>query len=176
MFIKLDIVEFYPSISKELLSKIIEYAQSVTVIEKKVVKTIYHACKSLFFDKDNVWLRKDNPEFVVPMGSYDGAELCELVSLYLLHIFTKKFGKRNIGLYRHDCFNCFENMPGPDSKKIKKKLSKIFKSNRLSVTVECNLIVKDFLDATFDLKSATYYPYKKANYKLLYRNKHSNST
>ena len=86
-------MEFYPSISKELLSKIIEYAQSVTVIEKKVVKTIYHACKSLFFDKDNVWLRKDNPEFEVPMGSYDGAELCELVSLYLLHIFTKKFGK-----------------------------------------------------------------------------------
>ena len=46
-FIKFDIVEFYPSIFKELLSKAIEYARSVTTIEEKVIKTIYHACKSL---------------------------------------------------------------------------------------------------------------------------------
>ena len=57
-FIKFDIVEFYPSISKELLSKAIEYAQSVTTIEEKVIKTIYHARKSLLFDKDNVWVKK----------------------------------------------------------------------------------------------------------------------
>ena len=53
-FIKFDIVEFYPSISKGLLSKAIQYAQSVTIIEEKVIKTIYHARKSLLFDKDNV--------------------------------------------------------------------------------------------------------------------------
>ena len=58
-FIKFDIIEFYPSIiSKELLSKAIEYAQSVTTIEEKVIKTIYHANKSLLFDKDNVWVKK----------------------------------------------------------------------------------------------------------------------
>ena len=58
-FINFDIVEFYPSIiSKELLSKAIEYAQSVTTIEEKVIKTIYHASKSLLFDKDNVWVKK----------------------------------------------------------------------------------------------------------------------
>ena len=28
--------------------------------------------------------KKDNPESDVTMGSYDGAELCELVGLYLL--------------------------------------------------------------------------------------------
>ena len=32
-FIKFYIVEFYPSISKELLSKAIEYVQSVTTIK-----------------------------------------------------------------------------------------------------------------------------------------------
>ena len=37
-FIKFDI-EFYPSISKELLSKSIEHAQSVTKIEEKVIKS-----------------------------------------------------------------------------------------------------------------------------------------
>ena len=92
-FIKSDIVEFYLSISKELLSKAIECAQSVTTIEEKVVKTIYHARKSLLFDKDNIWVKKDNLEFDVTMGSYDGAELCELVGLYLLDLLTKEFGE-----------------------------------------------------------------------------------
>ena len=77
-FIKFDILESQPSISKELLSKAIKYAQSVTTIEEKVIRTIYHAGKLLPFDKGDVWVKKDNPEFDVIMGSYDGAELCEL--------------------------------------------------------------------------------------------------
>ena len=42
-FIKFDTVDFHPSISKQLLSKIIDYTQYVTNIEEKVIKTIYHA-------------------------------------------------------------------------------------------------------------------------------------
>ena len=72
-----------------------EYAQSVITIEENI-KTIYNARKSLPFDKDNVWIKKDNPEFDVNM-SYDGKELYELVSLYLLDLLTKEFGKQNIG-------------------------------------------------------------------------------
>ena len=86
---------------------------------------------------------------------------------------TKEHGKQNIGLYRDDGLSFFKNISGPDSEKIKKKLFKIFKSNGLSITVECNLIVTDFLDVTFDLKSATYYPYRKPN-NVLYIKKHSN--
>ena len=143
-FIKFDIVEFYPSISKELLPKAIEYAQSVTTIEEKVIKTICHARKSLLFDKNNLWVKIDNSEFDVTMGSYDGSELCELV-----------------GSYRDDGWSCIENISGPDSEKMKKKLFKIFKNNGLNVAVEFNLIVIDSLDVTFDLKSASYYPYGK---------------
>ena len=107
------------------------------------------------------------------MGRYDGAELCELVGLYLLDLLTKEFAKQNIGLYRDDGLSCFQDMSEPDSEKIKIKTFKIFKSNGLRITVEYNLIVKDFLDVTFDLKSATYYPYRKPNNELLYINKHS---
>ena len=121
-----------------------------------------------------MWVKKDNPEFYVTMNSYDGAELCELVCLYLLDLLTKKFGKQNIGLYRDDGLSCFENISEPDREEIWEKLFKIFKSNRMSITVECNLIVTDFLDVTFDLKSATYYPYRKPNNEILYINKHSN--
>ena len=53
-----SIVDFYPSISEELLSKAIAYAQSVTTIEEKVIRTIYHSRKSLLFDRDNVWVKK----------------------------------------------------------------------------------------------------------------------
>ena len=70
----------------------------MTTIQVKVIKTICHALKSLLFDKDNVCVKKDNLEFDVTMGSYDGAELCELVGLYLLDLLTKEFGKQNIDL------------------------------------------------------------------------------
>ena len=45
-FIKLDIVDFYPSISKELLTKSINYAKSITTIEEEeVITTAFHARK-----------------------------------------------------------------------------------------------------------------------------------
>ena len=37
------------------------------------------------------------------MGSYDGAESCELVGTYLLHNIKERFGNAcNFGLYRDD--------------------------------------------------------------------------
>jgi hypothetical protein len=39
--------------------------------------------------------------FDVTMGSFDGAESCELVGSYLLHLITTKHGN-NFGLYRDD--------------------------------------------------------------------------
>ena len=63
-----------------------EYAQSVTKIEEKVIKTIYNARQSILFGKDNVWVKKDNPEFDLTMLSYGSEELCELVGLYLLDL------------------------------------------------------------------------------------------
>ena len=42
------------------------------------------------------------------------------------------------------------------------------------ITAECNLAITDFLDVTFDLKSGTYYPYRKQNNEILYIHKQSN--
>ena len=136
----------------------------MTTIEEKVIKTIYHARKSLLFDKDNVWVKEDNPEFDVTMGSYDDAGLYELVGLYLFDLLTKEFGKQNIGLFKDDGLSCFENISRANAEKLKKNLFKFFKSNGLSITVECNLSITDFLDLNFDLKSSTYYQYRKPNY------------
>ena len=138
------------------------------------MKTMYNTRKSLLFDKVNVWVKKDNPQFDVTMVSYNGEKLCELVGLQLLDLLNKEFGKQNIGLCRDDNLSSFENISGPNSEKIKKNLFKIFKSNRLSITVECTSLVTDFLHVNFDLKSAIYYPYRKPNNERLYINKHSN--
>ena len=54
------------------------------------------------------------------MGSYDGAEVCELVGLYLLNLLTNEFGK-HIGLYKDDGLSYFQNISNPDSEKIKKE-------------------------------------------------------
>ena len=83
----------------------------MTTIEEKVIKTIYYARKSLVFDKDNVWVKKDNPEFDVTMSSCDGAELCELGVVDLL---TKEFGKQTVVLYKDDGLSCFESISGLD--------------------------------------------------------------
>ena len=42
-----------------------------------------------------------NNQCDVTMGSFNGAETCQLVGCYILSLFTVKYG-RNIGLYRDD--------------------------------------------------------------------------
>ena len=91
-----------------------------------------------------MWGKKDNPDFNIPIGSYDRAKVCDLVGLYILDILTKEFGHNKIGLYRDDELGCFQNLPGVESEKVKKKLCKIFKQSGLSITVECNYKLQTF--------------------------------
>ena len=88
------------------------------VISKKLVIAKLHS---------TVMFKRFCPDFDVTMGSYDGAEVCELVGLYLLSLLANEFGKHNIGLYRDDGLSPFQNISGPDPEKIKKKLCKTFK-------------------------------------------------
>ena len=93
-FTSFDIVEFYPYITESLLKKAITFAKKHTQVSKQDIKTVMDARKSLLFDKDTPWIKKDSNElFDVTMGSYDGAEICELVGLYTLSILTKRYGK-----------------------------------------------------------------------------------
>ena len=157
-----------------LLLKAINFSKSVTPIQDKFTETILHSGKAHLFNKKDVWVKKDNHDFDVTMDSYDRAEVCELVGLYILDILTKELDHDKIGLYRDERLGCFQNLSNPKSKKIKKKLCKIFEQSELNITVECNLQIADFLDVTFDLRTGKYYPYRKDNNQLLYIHKHSN--
>ena len=107
----------------------------------------------------------ENPHCDIAMGSCDGAEVYELVGLYILDILTKEFGHDKVSLWGDDWLGCFWNLP--ESGKVKKKLCKIFEQSGQSITVECNLRIKDFLDITFDLRTEYYYLYRKNSSQLL---------
>ena len=104
-FISFDIVDFYPSISENLLDQALSWASGLADISHEDISIIKHARKSLLFNNGKPWVKNNNSNlFDVTMGSYDGAEICELVGLFILNHLGKSFGKENIGLYRDDGF------------------------------------------------------------------------
>ena len=118
--------------------------------------------QSLLFTNDSTWVKKgDDPSFDVTMGSFDGAEVCELVGLYILNILSQKFGSGNIGLYRDDGLGCFQGINGSKADKIRKEIIKVFRDLDLKITISTNIKTVNFLDITFDLASGTYKPYNK---------------
>ena len=174
-FIKFDVVNFYPSITEELLLRSLMFAKSLTKISDQEIHIIQHSCKSLLFNEDSVWEKKGNSGlFDITMGSFQGAEACETVGLYLLDKLRRRFGVENMGLYRDDGLGILRNASGPQADKARKDLIRIFKDEKLQVTVETNLTATDFLDVTFDLASSKYFPYRKPNNEILYVNKESN--
>ena len=92
-FIKFDTVDFYPSVTEELLIKSLNYAKSTEAIDENIVKVILHSRSSLLFDREDVWVKKENPNFDTTMGSYDVVELSELNAPYILNLLSGVFGK-----------------------------------------------------------------------------------
>ena len=72
------------------------------------------------------------------MGSYGGAEICELVSLYILSIFGKAYGIQNVGLYRDDGLSCLHKIGGPASAKIQKDIRTFRENFGLKITITTN--------------------------------------
>ena len=57
-FISFDIKDFYPTITKELLSKCLNFPETKVHITEDDKKIIYHSKKSLLFDKGNTSMKK----------------------------------------------------------------------------------------------------------------------
>ena len=84
-------------------------------------------------------MKKGSDLFDVSMDAYDGAEVCELIGIFLLNLLGRQYDTKNIGLYRDDGLSIFKNCSGPQMEKIKKHLQKVFKNNGLDVIIECNM-------------------------------------
>ena len=108
------------------------------------------------------------------MGSFDGAEICEVVGIYLLEKLSPLLAKENFGLYRDGGLATVNSSSGPVLARMRKDIISIFRNEGLSITTEKNLIETDFLDGTFNLLTRKYSPFTKVNNKLLYINAKSN--
>lgn len=154
-----DVVEFYPSITEELLHQALNFAKQhyITSNEHQIM---VHARQPLLYYKQTPWCKKRHDNFFdVTTGSYDGAEVCELlVGSYLLHKLTIKFGN-NVGLYRDDGLAEFKGIGKGKGKSTanrthKKQICEIFtKNNHLKIMAAANSKIVDFLDVTLNLNT-----------------------
>ena len=171
--IEFDIESFYPSITEETLLKALQWARSIVDIDPSEEEIIFHSRRSLLFKGKSSWIKKDGSDFDVTMGSYDGAEICELVGLYMLHLLSQKFNSDTVGLYRDDG-QMVDVFTPQKADRARKNIIKIFKSCGFSITISIMLPRYNFLDVTFDLPSERYWPYRKPNNDPLYVNSQSN--
>ena len=72
------------------------------------------------------------------MSSYNGAEVCELVGLFLLSKLSIRFGKDNVGLYRDDGLIILKDTGGRQADQARKKLHEIFNEHGLRITANIN--------------------------------------
>ena len=96
------------------------------------------------------WIKKQSNNFDVTMGSYDRAEVCELIRIFMLSLIGNKYNLNNIGLYRDDGLAVFKNTSVLQSEKIKNSFQKIFKNKGLDIIINCNMKIVIYLDVTLN--------------------------
>ena len=121
-------------------------------ISDESVQIIKHCRKSLLFNNNTPWAKKSTAEnFDVTMGSYDGAEICELVGIYIFSELSKIANQKDCGLYRDDGLILLQNSNGKRADKLRKDIAATFKSIGFQIEIKCNLKQVDFLDVTLNL-------------------------
>jgi hypothetical protein len=170
-FITYDVCDFYASITEEVLTKSLDFASDFIEISDSDREIIFQARKTFLFDNKTPWNKKNNSEFDVGMGSFDGAEVCDLIGLFMLS--QLKHLKVNLGKYRDDALGVTSLTPR-QADLAKKDICRIYKQNGFSITIEVNIKVVNFLDITLDLRTGLYMPFMKPNNCPIYINKNSN--
>lgn len=172
-FISFDVVEFYPSITEDLLKRALDFASNYVSISAEERHVIIQAKQSLLFNNETPWQKRNsNTLFDVTMGSFDGAETCELVGCYLLSQLTQ-IPEINIGLYRDDGLAVLNQTP-QKIENVKKEICRVFAENNLRITIEANKRIVNFLDVTLDLTTERFKPYSKPATTPLYVHSKSN--
>ena len=153
--------------------KAINFARKHTVIRDREISIIMQAKRSLVFKDNEPWKKiSSDSGFDITMGSYDGAESCEIVVCYILSKLQEITGIE-FGLYRDDGLGISTASP-KEIESIKKKVCQVFREENLRITIEANKRVVNFLDVTLDLSTQIYKPYIKPNNKIQYVNAKSN--
>ena len=78
MFINFDICSFYPSITPELLSKSLDWAEKYFKISEEDREIIMDSKKSYLYSNQKAWVKKGGINFDVGMGLGMGLKLAKL--------------------------------------------------------------------------------------------------
>ena len=172
-FIKLDIEQFYPSISLDLLMKALEWARPLAYFTDKEKNTIIHCRRNFLFFNSKTYVKKDNPEFDCGIGSIDSAEVSELIGLYISHKQEALLPKETFGIFRDDMIIAVR-LTGRECNLMEKKLRVLFREFGLKITVEANLTNVNYLDVNLNLLDGSYRPFRKNNDIPVYISNQSN--
>jgi len=129
----------------ELLSEALQFASDYDPKTENERHLILQAKSSILYSYGEPWGKKTSSNlFDVTMGSYDGAESCELVGYYLLQKIKEKFGSIcDFDLYRDNGFGISKASP-QQTERIKKDLCGIFSNYSLKIIIEDNKKMVNF--------------------------------
>ena len=178
-FFKFDVRDLYPSITPNLLNNALNFASKFVPVSDHNREIIFQSIETFLFKNDDP-LTKNKGVFDCAMGSYDGAETCEVIGLYLLYKLTEGkhslFKKEAIGIYRDDGLSVVKirGRPGIVLEALKQKVTQIFKKEGLDITVDHGMKCTDFLDVKLDLEKEEFRPFRKPNDSPVYIDVKSN--
>ena len=72
------------------------------------------------------------------MRSYDGAELCKLIGIFVQLVLQDLINKEAMGLYRDNGLIVLNKVTSQKADKIRKKITKVFKDNHFSIDIMIN--------------------------------------
>ena len=91
------------------------------------------------------------------------SEIYDHVELKFFNRLSTVIDKSSVGLYRDNGLAPINNANGPKLHRIRKDIITSFKEERLSITIETNLVETDYLDVTFNLATKKHFSFWKAN-------------
>ena len=158
-----DIKDFYTSIKERLLWEAIRFAKRYISVTSKDIEAIFHGRKSFLHYNNKRWVKTGESHFDIIMKAYDEAEVCELIGIFMLPLFSKHIIKNHVGLHRDDGLTILKNTCGLEAEKLKTKFQKLFKEKDVDIIVRCNLKTTNYLDIAFNLNDGLYRSYRKPN-------------
>ena len=105
------------------------------------------------------------------MGAAVGAEVCEVVGIFLLNEIREHLPKLKCGPYRGDGLTNHGRIGGRDMESIRQRLSNIFNQHGLRITIEPSNKSINFVDVTMGLETGTYASVRKPNETPIYVHK-----
>lgn len=165
-FMQFDIIDYYPSISKDLFTLALEFAQEYSNISDNEMDIILKCRNSVLVCNEEQSTKKTSSDNLdISIGSLYSTEASDLVGLFLLYNLSafEYLDSDSIGLYRDDGLLIVKDSTKIKVDCIRKMIHREFKDLGLKTIVTANIKPVDFLDVTLDLNNRSFQPYIKVN-------------